>query len=174
MKRKGLLISTLVMSLGGLALDRFVLSGGGEGGPIPPKLTPDQLMAMGAAGVTGSPTPGKPESQAGPPVRDLIASLGAGGAGGAMAGFATGAGATPDAFASLNWATNATGPSAGPATGDGLRLSAVVTGSRPAAVVNGLVLRPGVARDGLTLIRVDGDRVLVERAGERIELVLDR
>lgn len=142
------------------------------------KPTPDQLMAMGAAGVTGAKASGKAGAPEGPPVRDLIASLATGPTGGSLARLGSGPDgiprATPDAFGALEWATTATGPRATGVTVDGLRLSAVVTGSRPAAVVNGLVLRPGVVRSGLKLIRVDGDRALVERDGERIELVLDR
>ncbi len=174
MKRKGLLISTLVMSLGGLAVDQFLLSGGEEGGPMPAKATPDQLMAMGAAAVAG-PSASKAESPKGPPVRDLIASLSMGGGLGSMASFDAGSG-TPDAFAALDWAESGStvGPRSRGGPDGGLRLTAVLTGSRPAAVVNGLVLRPGVAREGLTLVRVEGDRALVERDGERVELTLDR
>ncbi|MEM7754988.1 MAG: hypothetical protein AAF297_05065 [Planctomycetota bacterium] len=50
MKRKKLLIFTLVTSVGGLVVDRVFLNGDG---PAPAAASPQTLMAMGEAALTG-------------------------------------------------------------------------------------------------------------------------
>ena len=170
MKRKGLLASTLLMSLGGLVVDRVFLS---DGGPGPAPASADTLMDLGGAALSGSARP-EPAATGGPPenhdlVRGLISQLGG-------PGLPTATSA--DAFAAPAWLSPppAPGTNAEPATPPAeLTLSAIVQGRRvSAAVVNGTLVRVGQSRRGITLLSVDRATAHVRFGGRKSVLRLRR
>lgn len=171
MKRKGMLIGTLVMSLGSLAVDQIFLKDAG-----PASASADTLMQIGGAALTGnaSATPTAPKRDAGDrdQVRGLVERLGGDSLPqpGSLDAFEMPAWLSPPAAATADDDASGT-----PASSTELTLRAISTGRRTSvAVIGSLVLREGETRDGVTLIRVEGSTALVRYGGREIELRLSR
>lgn len=162
MKRKRFLIGTLVMSVGGLAIDQVFL-GPGSG---PTKASAEDLMAIGAAALDGTTSATEaattPDSAG---IRDVLATLGTRElpAAGAL-----------DAFSGPRASTER-GPSPAPEQRSSVELGGVLTGRRgAAAIINGLPLRVGETREGITLVSAGGDSAVVRVGGRTVRLTLER
>jgi hypothetical protein len=171
MKRKGMLISTMVFSIGGLLVDQVFLKD--SDGPLASASASD-LMAMGSGKMP--PAPPKP---AGPPVQALLSGLG----GGTMdlgAALDPGGGGIVDAFRSPAWnspnaAASGEPVTAAPTSITSARLTAIMMSpNRSAAVIDGVVVRVGQTRGGVRLIAVDHRSATVEINGQQTTLHLNR
>jgi hypothetical protein len=170
MKRKGMLIGTLVFSVGGLVIDQVFLK---SGGPAPAAASPDTLMAMGAEAFGGPALPKQPKAANGPDhslVRGLVAKLGTSDA--PQGGIA-------DVFAQELFSDAASLESVEPLPAEPAAdvpvLSAVLVGThRHAAIINGRVYRAGETFGGIRLLDVTPGTATVESSFGVIELSLQR
>ena len=182
MKRKGMLIGMMVMSVGGLVVDRLVLSDAG-----PSAASASDLMAVGAAALsdnagtaaTTAPAQSTADNAA---VRRLVSSLAGNNASqadalGDPAATSLGPG-TPDAFALPEWLAPTPAPAAIPNAAaqapDPVLTAVLSAGSAGAAVIDGVPIRVGQTVGGVTLIDVRGDRAVIGTDGREVSLRLSR
>ncbi|MEM1184960.1 MAG: hypothetical protein AAGI53_08140 [Planctomycetota bacterium] len=168
MKRKGLLIGTAAMSVGGLIIDRVILNGGGPG---PASASAEELMALGEAALAANPSPdtnpGATQDHAA--VRQLVERLGVS---------TPDASGTADAFALPDWLAPVSTQTPAPASTSrtlSRTLSAVMVGPRnSAAVVDGRVFHLGETHRGATLVSVEPDGAVLLVDGVEVRLALRR